>query len=188
MHFQCHEIWHQWDLVETVFTYQLRVWTMKEVSFSPLLGEDWSGQWTWLPHFLLALILESLVQTEKGQSCRGRELCGQNQWSSGCPGVPTGTSGSDPHLERCEGNVQRTAASGMQSSISTGRTLSKKSAIPLVPESRRHLRQWEVHGRPGSPLTGRHQLQQQERFRMKLESGDVLGWQVEQRCLPGLGL
>lgn len=114
---------------------------MKGVSFSPLLGEDWSGQWTRLPHFLLALIKESLVQPEKGQSGQGRELRGQTQWMSGCPEVSTGTSGSDPHLERREGSVQRTAASGMQGSISTGSTPWKKSASPLVPESRRHLRQ-----------------------------------------------
>lgn len=85
--------------------------------------------------------MESLVQPEKGQSGRGRELRGQTQWMSGCPAMSTGTSGSDPHLERCEGSVQGTVASGMQGSISIGSTPWKKLASPLVPESRRHLGQ-----------------------------------------------
>lgn len=116
---------------------------------------------------------------------RGEDCSGQTRWMSGCPGVPMGTAGSNPHLARCEGSVQRAVPGSRQGSVPIGSAPWQKSASPLIPESRRHLRQRVVHGRPGQPIGHRRQSRQQERFRVKLESGGGLGWQVGQRCPPG---
>ena len=63
-----------------------------------------------------------------------------------------GTGGSGPHLARCEGSIRRAVPGGMQGSVPIGSAAWQKSASPLVPESRRHLRQRVVHGRPGQPI------------------------------------
>lgn len=49
--------------------------------------------------------------------------------------MSTGTSGSDPHLERCEGSVQGTVASEVGSHIHWQHSL-EKLASPLVPEQK----------------------------------------------------
>lgn len=69
-----------------------------------------------LPPAQMTLMMESLVQPEEGLSggrkgrdppeehgqclrARGENCSGQTQRTSGCPGVPMGTSGSDPPLK-----------------------------------------------------------------------------------------
>ena len=71
----------------------------------------------------------------------------------GALGVPAGTGGSGPHLGGCAGSVRGglgLAAGGALCPLAA--LLGKGSASLPVPDSRRHLRQRVVHGRPGQPV------------------------------------
>lgn len=156
-----------------------------------------------LPPSQTTLMMDSLVQPEEGLSggrrgrdppegrgqclrARGENCSGRTQWTSGCPGVPTGTSGSDPP-GRCRGCAQKAAPGGMQGSTPMGNPPWQSQRVLWSQRaSRRHLRQQGVH-RPGQPATSRRQSRQQEKFRVNCSLGAAWAHRLGTRCPPGLG-
>lgn len=169
------------------------MWPVEGASLSSPEGGLGGGRRVRRPSPQSAVMMKSLVQPEEGQSGGGRAgtplkgtASAHGHEERAAVVRPTGTGGSDPRLGRREGRHRGQCPAVCRAPCPRA-VLLGKSAGPLGPESRRHLRQRVVHGGPGQPAAGRRQSRQQERSRVELRSRGGPGAQVGQKVPAGPG-